>query len=107
MNFKSFNDSDPRDNNPDLWDEFKSSKTMKDFKTRLKGLWWMLEDVKRTVDFMQGDIPDEIIDTTFYYYLLETLYHAMEALEVTTNIMIERIIDDIEEIEEQNKDSES
>lgn len=100
MEYKSLSDMDPRSGR--IWTD-RQSKTMKDFETRLRGIWWMLEDLKRSVDFMQGDIPDEIIDTTFYYYLLETLYHAMEALEVTANIMIERIID---EIEEQNKDSE-
>lgn len=105
MRYKSLSNMDPRSES--IWDECFSSETRKDFETRLKGLWWMLEDVKRNVDFMQGDIPDEIIDTTFYYYLLETLYHAMEALEVTANIMIERIIDEIDEIEEQNKDTES
>ena len=92
MNFKSFNDSDPRDSDPDLWNECYPSETRKDFETRLKSLWWMLEDVKRTVDFMQGDIPDCMSETETHSYfdLLETIYHTMDVLKTTVCTILER-----------------
>lgn len=87
---KKLSDMDPRSDS--IWDEYIHSETRKDFETRLQGLWWQLEYLKRNVDFLQGDIPDCLpaTETHSYFDLLETIYHTMDVLKTTACTILER-----------------